>query len=59
MNAVLTLSLYVAPFLILAIAARWWIARRGVSLSDVRAEGTPDRARSRFLLGIWRRDDPG
>lgn len=57
-HALLTLALYLVPFLVIGVAAKRWISRRSVSLSDVQAEGTPHRARSRFLLGIWRRDDP-
>jgi hypothetical protein len=58
MNALLTLSIYLVPFLIIGIAAKWWIARRAIDLAHVRAEGDPHRKRSRFLLGIWRHEDP-
>ena len=59
MDALLILSIYLVPFLMIGIAAKRWAARRSVTLSDVRAEGAPYRSRSRFLLGIWRREDPG
>jgi hypothetical protein len=59
MEALLTLAVYLVPFLVIGIAARRWMRRKGVGLSDVHAEGSPNRARARFLLGIWRRDDPG
>ncbi|MBV9202671.1 MAG: hypothetical protein JOY83_23650 [Alphaproteobacteria bacterium] len=54
----MTLALYLAPFVILGLAMKRWMARKGVNLSDVRAEGNPHRRRSRFLLGIWRHEDP-
>jgi hypothetical protein len=54
----LTLGIYLAPFLIIGIVVTRWMARRGVGLADVRAEGNPHRRRSRFLLGIWRHDEP-
>ena len=56
MDALLTFAIYIAPFLAMVIAARLWMRRR-VSLSEVQAEGDPQRGRSRFLLGIWRRED--
>jgi hypothetical protein len=58
MDALLTLTIYLAPFLIIGMLAKRWTARKTVSLSEVRAEGDPGRKRSRFLLGIWRHDDP-
>jgi hypothetical protein len=58
MDALLTLAIYLVPFLIIAIAAKRWVGRKGVGLSDVHAEGSPGRTRARFLLGVWRRDDP-
>jgi hypothetical protein len=58
MDPLLTLAIYLAPFVAIVIATRMWM-RRKVGLSDVQAEGDPQRRRSRFLLGTWRRDDPG
>jgi hypothetical protein len=58
MDALLTLTIYLAPFLIIGMLAKRWTARKTVSLSEVRAESDPGRKRSRFLLGIWRHDDP-
>jgi hypothetical protein len=58
MDALLTLTMYLAPFLIVGILAKRWAARKAVSLPEVRVEGDPRRKRSRFLLGIWRHDDP-
>ena len=55
MDALLILAVYVAPFVVLGIIAKRWIDRRNVGLSDVQAEGDPNRKRrARFLLGIWR-----
>jgi hypothetical protein len=58
MDALVTLAVYLIPFLIIGIAARRWMARNSVGLTDVRAEGSPYRKRARFLLGFWRHDDP-
>lgn len=55
MDALLILAAYVAPFVALGIVAKRWIDRKNVGLSDVQAEGDPNRkTRPRFLLGIWR-----
>ena len=55
MDALLTLVIYLAPFLAAGIAARLWM-RRKARLSEVRSEGNPERERARFFLGIWRRE---
>jgi hypothetical protein len=56
-NALLTLAIYITPFLLIGIAAKLWIRRKAVTLSDVQAEGDPKReGRSRFLLGIWQHE---
>jgi hypothetical protein len=55
-NPLLTLAIYILPFVAIVIAARLWM-RRKVSLSEVQSAGDPKRERSRFLLGVWRRDD--
>ena len=53
MKALLTLAIYITPFLLIGIAAKLWIKRKAVTLSDVQAEGDPKReGRSWFLLGI-------
>jgi hypothetical protein len=53
MRALLTVAVYITPFLLIGVAAKIWIKRKGVELSDVQAEGSRDRRRrSRFLLGI-------
>ena len=55
MDALLILIIYLVPFLAIGIAARVWM-RRKAKLSEVQAEGDPERERARFLLGIWRRE---
>jgi len=58
MHALETLVIYVAPFLIVGIAAKLLMKRRGVDLSDVQAQAGPNRkARKVFLLGAWRREE--
>jgi hypothetical protein len=55
MEALLTAAIYMVPFLVLAIAARIWLGRRSIALSDAQAEADPNRAkRPVFLLGLWR-----
>jgi hypothetical protein len=57
MDALLTLAIYVVPFLVLAILIKRGMDRKGVGLGEVQAQGDPDRPnRARFLLGIWRRE---
>ena len=55
MDALIVLLVYVSPFVMIGMAVKRWIARRGVAL--VRAEAGQHQ-RSRFLLGIWRHEDP-
>jgi hypothetical protein len=55
MDALFTLAVYVVPFVVIGIVAKRWIDRNNTQLSDVQAEGDPNRkTRPRFLLGIWR-----
>ena len=55
MGALLTVAVYITPFLLIGLAAKIWIKRKGVDLNDVQAEGDTNRKRRpRFLLGIWR-----
>jgi hypothetical protein len=58
LDALLKLVIYITPLLIIDIAVKRWMAQRGMTLSEVRAEGSLRQKRSRFLLGIWRREDP-
>ena len=55
MDALLILAVYVVPFVVIGILMKRWIDRKNTELSDVQAEGDPNRQRRpRFLLGIWR-----
>jgi hypothetical protein len=54
-RALVNVVIYLLPFLAIAVIAKRWMTRRGIELSDVQAEGDPNRKkRPRFLLGIWR-----
>ena len=55
MRALLTLFIYLAPFLLIGAIAGIWMKWRDLGLADVQAEGKPNRLR--FLLGIWRKED--
>jgi hypothetical protein len=58
MQALETLVIYVAPFLIIGVVAKLLMRRRGVDLSDVQAQAGPNRkARKVFLLGAWRKEE--
>ena len=58
MRALEVFVIYVAPFLIIGIAAKLLMKRRGVDLSDVQAQAGPNRrARKVFLLGAWRNEE--
>ena len=58
MRALETFVIYVAPFLIIGIAAKLLMKRKGVDLSDVQAQAGPNRrARKVFLLGAWRNEE--
>ena len=55
MRALVMVAIYLLPFLAIAVIAKRWMTRKGVELSDVQAEGDPNRnKRPQFLLGIWR-----
>ncbi|MGB8608590.1 hypothetical protein [Bradyrhizobium sp.] len=57
MRALEVFVIYVAPFLIVGIAVKLLMKRRGVDLSDVQAQAGPKRrARKVFLLGAWRNE---
>ena len=58
MRALLTFAIYVTPFLIIGIATKLLMKRRGVDLSDVQAQaGSNRKARKVFLLGAWRKEE--
>ena len=52
MGALETFVIYVTPFLIIGMAAKLLMKRRGIDLSDIQAQAGPNRkARKVFLLG--------
>jgi hypothetical protein len=58
MHALEVFAIYVTPFLIIGIAAKILMKRRGVDLSDVQAQAGPNRKpRKVFLLGAWRKEE--
>ena len=58
MGALETFVIYVTPFLIIGMAAKLLMKRRGVDLPDVQAQAGPNRrTRKMFLLGGWRREE--
>jgi hypothetical protein len=57
MNPLLTLALYLVPFLLLALAVRRWMARKGLRLDEIQGERNFNRKQPRFLLGFWRGPD--
>jgi hypothetical protein len=58
MRALEVLAIYLVPFLIIGIAVKLLMKRRGVDLSDVQAQARPNRrARKLFLLGAWRDEE--
>jgi len=57
-RALETSVIYVAPFLIIGIAVKLLMKRKGVDLSDVQSQAGPNRRRRRvFLLGGWRSEE--
>ena len=58
MQALETFVIYITPFLIIGVAAKLLMKRRGIDLSDVQSQVGPNRKRRRvFLLGAWRNED--
>ena len=58
MRALETFVIYVTPFLVIGIAAKLLVKRKGVDLSDVQAQaGSNRRARKVFLLGALRNEE--
>jgi hypothetical protein len=63
MNALATAAIYFGAFigvgLIIKVAASRWLNMRDIDLSEVRRQLGPNQRKSnRFLLGIWRKEDP-
>ena len=58
MQALFTAALYFGTFLVIGFAAKWWLGRRSVDLSDVqRQAGAKRKPHKAFLLGAWRTED--
>jgi hypothetical protein len=58
MGALETFVIYVTPFVIIGMAAKLLMKRRGVDLPDVQAQAGPSRrGRKVFLLGAWRNEE--
>jgi hypothetical protein len=63
MSALATAAIYFGSFLAVAVIAKLavgrWLNMRDIGLSEIRTQLGPNRRKSgRFLLGIWRKDDP-
>ena len=63
MSALATAAIYFGAFVavgvIVKVAAGRWLNMRDIDLSEVRRQLGPNRRKSsRFLLGMWRKDDP-
>ncbi len=63
MRALFVAGIYFGTFLALGIAARlavrWWMRRKDLDLSGLRAQVGPSRdKRQVFLLGAWREEGP-
>ena len=57
MKALVTLAIYVAPFLALGAIVKHAMKRQSVDLTDVQSQaGQGRRPRRVFLLGAWRTD---
>jgi hypothetical protein len=58
MRALVVGIIYFGSFIAIGLAARWWMRRNGVELSDVqRQAGQNRRKRTLFLLGVWRSEE--
>ena len=62
MDALAVLLIYLVPFFAIGIVAKKlidaWMARNGVELREIREQAGPNRRKpTRFLLGIWYRED--
>ena len=63
MNALGTAAIYFGTFLAIGLVAKLvvsrWLNLRDIDLPEIRTQLGPARRKSsRFLLGIWRREDP-
>jgi len=62
-GALTTAAIYFGSFLAVGLIARLvvrrWLNLRDIDLSEIRTQLGPNRRKSsRFLLGIWRKEDP-
>ena len=63
MSALITAAIYFGSFLVLALivklAVSRWMNLKDIDLSEIRTQLGPNRRKSnRFLLGLWRKEDP-
>jgi hypothetical protein len=62
-SALITAAIYFGSFLVLALivklAVSRWMNLKDIDLSEIRTQLGPNRRKSnRFLLGLWRKEDP-
>jgi hypothetical protein len=58
MRALVVGFIYFGTFIAIGMAARWWMRRNGVELSDVQRQAGPNRGKRKlFLLGFWRSEE--
>jgi hypothetical protein len=54
----INLALTVVPFVVIGIAIRLWMKRKGVDLDEVQSQaGANRRPRKLYLLGFWRKEE--
>ena len=63
MSALTTAAIYFGSFLVLALVVKLavsrWMNLKDIDLSEIRTQLGPNRRKSnRFLLGLWRKEDP-
>ena len=58
MRALVVGFIYFGSFIAIGLAARWWMRRNSVELSDVQRQAGPNRRKRKlFLLGVWRSEE--
>ena len=63
MSALTTAAIYFGSFLAIGVVAsravRRWLNLHDIDLPEIRTQLGPNRRKSsRFLLGVWRKEDP-
>jgi hypothetical protein len=54
----INLALTVVPFVVIGIAIRLWMKRKGVDLDEVQSQaGANRRPRKLYLFGFWREEE--